>query len=148
MITINNRKGVLLYYLLYTSVLFIPLGALLYFNYSELFIIWVALLIFFRSIQFFFSKYSEIKTYSDYVVIKVYSMAGRAPLHFSPIAFVDIKSFCIDEKQKKIVFHTEFEENSRMTSYSTRYFTKKQLSKLKIALSQCINGENLQTLSA
>lgn len=148
MITINNRKRVLLYYLLYTFILFMPWATLFYFNYSRFFVICVALFIFLRSIQFFFSKYSEIKTYTDHVVIKVYSIAGRAPIHFSPIAFVDITSFYIDEKEHKIIFRTEFEGKSRMTSYSTSYFTKKQLSKLKISLSQCLYGENFQTLSA
>lgn len=148
MITINNRKRVLLYSLLYASILFIPLTALLYFSYSEFFVICTALYIFLCSVQFFFSKYSEIKTYSDHIVIKVYSIVGRAPIHFSPIAFVDITSFHIDEKEKKIVFCTEFEGNSRMARYPIRYFTKKQLARLKTTLHQCMNGESLQPLSA
>lgn len=124
-----------------------PLTVLLYLNYSEFFIICTALFIFLSSIKFFFSKYSEIKIYSDHIVVKVYSIAGKVPFHFSPIAFVDIQTFYIDEKERKIVFCTEFEMNTKMTSYSTKYFTKEQVLKLRTALKQRIK-ENIQPLSA
>ncbi|KMQ66658.1 hypothetical protein ACM46_03865 [Chryseobacterium angstadtii] len=76
--------------------------------------------------------------YQDHISIKEYSIAGKVPLRFSPIAYSDITSFYFDPEKNTMVFRTEFESIIKYADFSTKHFTKKQKSDLKNSLNQSI----------